>query len=298
MAKINNTDERLVKIMASGEHALLVLDPDNLLGRSVVEGMSYNKSTTQWTVRIKNEKGYLFKIAGTGRNLDKIEKTEYLDKGETWTDVKTSSGSGNLSDAWGTLTSLPPGLKKRLSAKSMARDFTAIPPDLDKLAENAGNALFWNVETKKNNDVRKDFNMFKFKYEYDERTWDVYSVQFATISQRKGSTITLRTEADCFGLKNKKVTLDKDLGGEHLCSAACIVKADNIMKPSVRVAYDLANLLQDIYTVKGLPKEKKVIDKRKEDRVRKTDMITSVKKNNEPVNKQNDMNFSNPKRRQ
>lgn len=296
MAKINNTDERLVKIMASGEHALMVLDPDNLLGRSVVESMSYNKSTTQWTVKILNEKGFYFKITGNGNNLNRIIKTEYLDKGETWSEIKTASETGNLSDALGTLTTLPPEIKKRLSAKSMARDFAAIPPDLDKLAENAGNALFWGVETKKNTDVRKDFNMFKFKYEYDERTWDVFGVQFAAVSQRKGSAITLRTEADCFGLKNKKVTLDKDLGGGHLCSAACIIKDKKMIKPSVRVAYDLANLLQDIYTVKGLPKEKNVIDK-KGGRQEKTDLKPPEKKKDVSANKKNnDMNFSNPKR--
>jgi len=277
-----NTDRRLVTLVSGGTRMLVSIDPRGLLSAAAVSGLSIDLKLRSWKLRLLTNEGKIINIYGAfnseGENiLERITLRSSPDD-TVETELKLLPEK-NLFTALGDLSRIPARLRGVMALKPGANTEKTESFALTDYAKTAINALFWRLDCKNETKDREPFLQYRFKYDSAPGE-ETLAVDFAAIRPVKDGTIMIRTEADVFGLKNKRVILDKELGLGHKANIACTVKKQDFTVPSLTVALDLAKVVGTIYTDERKRSSKIVSEKSK------TRTITKKKSNTDTQKKE------------
>lgn len=242
------TDKRISFLLGSGDALYQSIDPERILDGAVpvrIDHSSMDKDgNVSWRlwVEINREKNVTVHIRGNwspggGMSVCGIDVT--TDDGRT---VRHgTSPSKTVLKALGKADRIPVHLRRYLSptgpAKPLAKGFEGVFGELFFGLEKS--ALFWGVEgVGQHSPLRQKFNGFTIIYEREggQMTNKAHLRCFAKTDEGK---ISITSELGLYGLSEKKVYLERNLGMDHEFRADCYIKRKKKNLPSVLVAYEL-----------------------------------------------------------
>jgi len=257
-----NTDQRLLALMGSGKRFFAAIDPKNLLPGLEPTQLLLDFSRKAWSLTLVSDNGEELQISGT------IEEKVFFINRFSFPNTRTgrdfeSLPAKTVTEALGDLSRVPARLKRFLSKQGPQKGRNEANYDGNiPFMKTAKEALFFNVEDTGPVSSKPLFKKWCIRYVLSEEG-DVTSIIIEARYKTQTSTITVSTEADIYGLGNKKVTLLKSLGEERTAVVNCLAKKDMRTIPSILVAMDLDKIIPPMYFPeikevkgKGVPKKK------------------------------------------
>lgn len=248
MSDIENTDARLISILESGNELKRCIDPESILDKFCVTGLSCIPSDKAWTLKLEHMQTTVLRIRGSLMNDSTpiISRIEYAVPGGGWKAIAIKHQS-TVTQSIGNLSQLPQNLKKAMTAGITKKNKKGLPFDMNYISMTALDALLFGVENKEGFKAEEHFGIYKFHFT-DDYEGQPTEVDFASIMNVDGGTITVRAEANIFGLKNKRVILDKHVGLQHYVNVYCTLHEESIIRPSLKTAIMLNKKLPEIFT--------------------------------------------------
>lgn len=248
MNDIENTDGRLIAILESGEALKRCIDPEAILDKFCVTGLSCIPSEKSWILRLEHMQTTGLRIRGSlmKENIPVIARIEHTLLTGGWKAIAIKHDS-TVTRSIGSLSQLPQSLKKAMTAGITKKSKKGLPFDMGSLSETALDALLFGVETRDGFKAREEFGTYKFRFTNDYEGQPT-EVDFASIMNVEKGTITIRAEANIFGLKNKRIILNKHMGLQHFVDVYCTLREDDIIRPSLKTAILLSKRLPEIFT--------------------------------------------------
>lgn len=287
------SDPKLAFLLSSGDLFLGEVDPGKMTRNAKVQKISFTaKPETkelEWSLAIlfKNNDGLLVKgvTDGTGITVNGI----LVPGKDEWKQVSDTKGN-NITECIGKPELLPSRVKKNLMPPTWAEGNVTKPTGniMERILNLSTDAVFWSTDDTDGH-YRVRFRNVKIHYDIDTNGMTEKATVSAVCRMKKGK-ITVSCSADIFGLYDKKVVLEKDLGEGKKVKATCTAETNGKTIPSVRTAFDLYNAIPDMYTDqihesqnKGKPKKKTGRPKTKPEQPRTTKTTESNKKTEEQL---------------
>ena len=251
--KTNNTDQKLLFLLESGEMFRNLLDPDGITGAARVERIFHSKPTEEVsnmmvTLRFKTGQQMLVSCLSDPEGIVvKGIRTPVESRGIV---EIPSLPEKTLLSAIKDLSGIPVGLKASLVP--VPSKITRGLKDTAKLVKSyyalENNALFWGVEGMSKDDRGESrFEDYSAKFNYNEEG-SLVDVELATKAPLDEGKILLITRVNVFGIGSKKVILERNLGMGRGFMAECKIVKDGKSIPSLKVAFDLDKRLDTFYT--------------------------------------------------
>ena len=239
------TDKRLLALLDGARMFSSAIDPDEMTAEGVLQRVVIDRKGQRWTYRYAFDNGTVLVIEG------RFQESEMLITGIRTPDAEGNKGeipclpSKRLIESLGPLNGLPARLKKVLSKEAKTAASTGKLNHTGYVAL-LKSALMWEVEAKNENEPMAGFEIFRIVFHYN-REDVVCGVDFSAACDMEEGRITVSANADLYGLGNKKVVLEKNLGMGRSISAICQRKKDDKTLPSLKAAFDLYDAIPLMY---------------------------------------------------
>lgn len=252
-----HTDVRLVAILSGGDALLGLIDPEAILGDGRVMRYSLDRRAGRWGAVVAFPRGDGLSLrGGQAPGKGDILSVRVSAAPPSWRDVPTAPGK-TLLTALADLSGTPVHLKRNLAPAGARKAPEGLPqpPGPELYAELLSDALFWGVEGADGAGTLERFDKLAVHFEYGGGRTATKARIAATRYVTEGK-VTVSADADVYGIGNRKVTLEKNLGLGHLAAVDCIAERKGTPHPSLRVAFDLADRIPVLYEKERRKKEK------------------------------------------
>lgn len=247
----SNSDSRILSILMSGENMRLMIDPDGILKNARVIAFSYsmNGFNDAWSLRTVFPSGDILHFAGVASedNIVFISAIVFQ-SGEAVRSIPVT-GIETVVEALGDLSRLPVQLKRNFAvlpaktAKNVGPNFIC-----RKFFTLAKDALFYGVDGgEAGGQYRDKFKSVIISFTNDS-AGEPCSVLMRSMTNYADGRIFISSDVDIYGLNKKNVKLRYDLGLGGFISSECFLSHENKTSPSLKVAFELAELLSDSRT--------------------------------------------------
>lgn len=246
-----NSDRRILSILMGGENMRSLVDPENILGGAVTQGLTYskNESSDSWSLRVCFPSGDGMRLAGIASedNIVFISSIVFVSGEEKFS--IPAVGAETVIDALGNLSGLPARLKRNLAALPTK---TAVCSGSDfncrEFFDLSKDALFFGIEGgESGGPYRNGFNTLTLSFT-SSLDGEPCSVVMRSMVPLVDGKIVVSSSVDIYGLDEKNVKLKYNLGLGRYITSDCFFTHDGRTCPSLKVAFDLANQLDGLYT--------------------------------------------------
>lgn len=244
MQKIT-TDYRVLAILTGGENLLNIIDPEGLFINGWVSTLRYHvgKDKDSWGLVVCFESRNSADIRGSFGDDGKILILSVSYKnGKSCSNIDIKPNS-SLVEAFGDLSRLPVPLKQ---------DIGQFKPRIAESGESnifgkkyyslVRDAALWNVEGGKDSLPEDAFSFLQVDFGMSSNSND-QSPWMAEINLREpidDGFIELAFKDAIFGLSDKHIFLNKNLGQGHCIRCECFYTQENRKIPSMKLAFDLS----------------------------------------------------------
>lgn len=242
----NISDTRLLSILRGGELLRYAVDPEGVLcdWKVSVLDVCMVDGLLNWTAVFVTDRSSLT-VSGYFEGKEAFVSSVKTDGYESDKSVKAQN---SVLQALGNLSGLPPKFKAVLSPVGLEiLNFDKPAAFLDAaFFHNETEALFWGVDGGKGEDgYRKYFTSYRTRYSVDREGKG--KVELSSAYSFENSRIVVKTDVDVFGLGNKKVYLEKNLGLGRFVKCECTRQIDGRAVPSLAVAFDMSDAVPVLY---------------------------------------------------
>lgn len=257
MGKNLNTDNRLLVIIDGGRIFRELIDPEGVTAEARLNRAVFDTRNKRWKMRFVFETGETAWVQGTwdDEEILWVEKIYFPAKnGEN--EEYPVKRSKTILESLGDLRKVPVRLRRILSSTGLemaanGQNAVGFPKYYMKIIDDA---LLWNIEIRKEKDPMKNFCIHKISFIFNERGQSARA-EFQAINDMPEGRIILSADADVYGLGNKRVLLEKNLGMLRSASVECNIKKEGRLIPSLKAAYDLYEAIPVMY---GKERRKKI----------------------------------------
>ncbi len=240
------TDMRLLAIIDGGRRFAALVDPDGLLGGGRLRHLAVDGRSGTWACQLTFPNGEALLLRGTSGGGTYTIGEIRIPLGNGRYDNVPCEAAETLAEALGPLDGIPARLKGVLSPTALKRASTETlePGAYLRLLDDA---LLWNVEVGKRDPALEGFNLYKIDYRTNERGTPC-GCAFRVVNQLPEGRITITADADVYGLGEKKVILEKNLGMLRSARVECLARNGNGNQvPSLKAAFDLYDAIPILY---------------------------------------------------
>lgn len=259
MATTVKTDTRLLALIDGGNILRSLIDPDGISLGGKVEAVVADTANQRWKMRLSFTGGKTLWIQGVrdGENLW-IEKLR-MPQEEKGTENIPCERAKTLLESLGNLDGVPARLRRVLVSPGRENGSTDEKAGtfLAGYVALIDEALTWDVEPRDEKRPMSRFNVRRINYNESK-------AEFSAICDLQEGRIILSADANVYGLGNKKVVLEKNLGMLRNAVVECCEKREGRSRPSVRAAFDLYDTIPVLYGMErvqkkdtGIPRAKK-----------------------------------------
>lgn len=246
------TDKRLLSILDGGNHFLSVKDPEGLFADASPTMLAIDYNVKKWKLRLVFNYGEGIQLVGTIKDEDFLI-TEILVDGLRPQEKCPLTPAKTVAEALGDLSRVSGHIKKFLSRNALKQ---AAPSNMNAdcvpFLKNAHDAVFYKTEDTSSESSKNLFRKWRFNYVFSDSS-NVTKVEISVSYSTNTGIITAFTDADIYGIGNKKITLTKLLGEDRISVTECFTKEKNKKIPSLKVAFDLDRIIPVLYS----PEKKK-----------------------------------------
>lgn len=239
------SDKRILAILMGGENLLNIIDPEGLFINGWVSTLRYHtgKDKDSWGLVVCFESRNSADLRGSfGENGKILILSASYKNGKSCSNIDIKPNS-SLVEAFGDLSRLPVPLKQDIGQfKPRNAGFGESNVFGKKYYSLVRDAAFWNVEGGKNSFLEDAFSFLQVDFGMSSNT-NVQSPWMAEISLREpidDGFIELAFKDAIFGLSDKHVFLNKNLGQGHCIRCECFYTQENRKIPSLKLAFDLS----------------------------------------------------------
>lgn len=244
---IQNTDRKLLAIISGGETFMEIIDDDALMSKGQISAMSFDSKTHGWNIYVHFPNGDFAVIGGVIQELCPTIKYVKMPLPDgKWENIPVKGGK-SLVSALTPLNGIPARLKRCLSNTGREGARNGKPERfLERYGILINDALFWDVEGGDESKYRGAFSAWTVRY-LPAEFGPVSSAKFQTSLKTDEGKITVTADADVYGIGDKKVILEKNLGMNRTAVIDCTIRKEGRMIPSLRVAFDLDKAIPVMY---------------------------------------------------
>lgn len=251
-----HTDPKLLALLRGASLFSSLIDPQGLLSGGRLTKLCLNLESSFWSARYRFPTDE-FVIAGRFKEslvptVDSVSLPGEKGEGK---DVRLNP-SETLMGALGRLNEIPVRLRRVLSPTARKRAFPG-ELTLEDYTSLVGNALFWGIELHNRKEPMKGFSKYAVSYEGETDT-DTQRVLLTMSCALNEGEVSVETDANVYGLGNKKVILRKNLGMNRMAAVRCTVTRNGKKIPSLKAAFDLYSAIPVLYG-KGLKENQNLI---------------------------------------
>lgn len=244
MQKIT-TDYRVLAILTGGENLLNIIDPEGLFINGWVSTLRYHigKDKDSWGLVVCFDSRNMADVRGSFDEDGKILILSVSYKnGKSCSNIDIKPNS-SLVEAFGDLSRLPVPLKQDIGQfKPRNADSGESNIFGKKYYSLVRDAALWNVEGGKDSLTEDAFSFLQVDFGMSSNSND-QSPWIAEISLREpidDGFIELAFKDAIFGLSDKHIFLNKNLGQGHCIRCECFYTQENRKVPSLKLAFDLS----------------------------------------------------------
>lgn len=244
MQKIT-TDYRVLAILTGGENLLNIIDPEGLFINGWVSTLRYHigKDKDSWGLVVCFDSRNFADVRGSFDEDGKILILSVSYKnGKSCSNIDIKPNS-SLVEAFGDLSRLPVPLKQDIGQfKPRNADSGESNIFGKKYYSLVRDAALWNVEGGKDSLPEDAFSFLQVDFGMSSNSND-QSPWIAEISLREpidDGFIELAFKDAIFGLSDKHIFLNKNLGQGHCIRCECFYTQENRKVPSLKLAFDLS----------------------------------------------------------
>lgn len=240
-----NTDSRILTILRSGEAARRAVDPDCVLASSFVSELSFRMEgeAPTWMAVMNCPSGDQLLVAGSFFGEGVIVENALLQCEGRHISLPVKAAS-RLFEAFGTLSDLPDALKRNLSFMGEHKALDGDNPFGMEIYGLVRSALFHSVDGAEEKKLCGRFDSIKISYQYSSDRV-CYGAKLSCVCFGGSYDVVLSVNLDVYGMKGKRVFLNYVFEGGRTIDADCYVVNDGKKKPSIALAFDLAEKLSD-----------------------------------------------------
>lgn len=245
MENKNITDQKFMAILRGGEYFKMLIDPHRLTSEGCIDNITLDAKGRRWRCRVVFPVGATLHIEGTLADWrPSITKVMMPTPAGEKEEIRCRTAN-TLLESIAPLSGIPERLKRVLSRDAKKTGVTPVS-ELLPYVRIIDSAVIWGVETHKKINPLEGFTVYRLKFDLNP-AGEAYGVDVSVINDRKEGRIILSMRVDVYGLNNKKVTMEKNLGLGRTVSVDCKAKKEKKLIPSLLVAEDLYDALPAMY---------------------------------------------------
>ena len=245
------TDNRLITILRGSIDMRTLLDPDGIALNSMPDMVVLDTKKSKWKIRLLFSGGDALWLHGTngadeGLWIESLMMT--TTEGKEKVPIPCTR-SRTLMESLGNLGEIPIRLRRLLGVPTLP-DHAPTESERDTFIENyvqlIDKALMWEVEMKSDTHSLERFAIRKMLYTFNEKK-EVTLAKFSAVCELPEGRIILSADADVYGLGNKRVIIEKNLGMLRSAVIECRENHEKRYRPSLKTAFDLYHAIPLLY---------------------------------------------------
>lgn len=252
------TDKKLLALLGGGFALTGIVDPEGLLSKGRIAALSFDTEGQAWSAAINFQNGDTAQIGGRQVTGNPVIDSVSMPVPEGKREIIPSHPAPTLLSALSPLDAIPGRLKRCLVPGTPAKTPSQKRDKwIEKYSALAFDALVWHVEGADDEKIARLFPSWLARFFPDENG-PVNCVRlYSSHITPRGGKITISVDVDVYGLHNKKVSLDKNLGMGRRAVMDCWTTDEktNRRLPSLKAALDLDATLPTLYTKERKPKK-------------------------------------------